>query len=172
MRERKRLRLKGYDYSSEGRYFLTLCVAHRDACFGRIQDGEVILSPYGQIVREQWEWLFSRYPHVIRDAYIIMPDHVHGILEIRHQCRKRSQPFPTGNLIDTLDSMDNRIKPLPQIIGAFKTTSSKRIHQAGYDVFRWQKSYYERIIRDEQELINVRQYIVNNPKRYNVYKPI
>lgn len=170
MRDRKRLRLEDYDYSLEGRYFLTLCVAHRVACFGRIQDGEVVLNRYGQIVQEQWEWLFSQYPHVIRDTYIIMPDHIHCILGIRHQWREGSRPFHTGYLIKTFDSMDHNIKPLPQIVGAFKTTTSKRIHQAGYDVFRWQKSYYERIIRDEQELVNVRQYIVNNPKTYGLLK--
>jgi REP element-mobilizing transposase RayT len=152
---RKKMRLAGYDYTTPGAYFVTICVKGKRNSLGSIvaSDGSVCpkiaLNDYGKIVETQWKWLFGNYKHISMDEYVIMPDHFHGIILIVGNGRDRSQ----------------HVKPLPQIIGAFKTTSSKFIHSAGGLSFQWQKSYYDRIIRDEREMQNIRQYVRNNPLR-------
>ena len=180
--ERKPMRLTGYDYSTNGAYFVTICIKNGICNFGNIaiSDGsyhpEIILNEYGKIIETQWRWLFDRYSYISIDDYAVMPDHFHGIIHFSagngnvsvgngrdrslRQCDRSLQPSQCDR---SLCVQKERIKPLPQIIGAFKTTSSKLIHSAGCLPFQWQKSYYDRVIRDEQELQNVRQYIRSNP---------
>jgi REP element-mobilizing transposase RayT len=173
--ERKPMRLTGYDYSTNGAYFVTICIKNGICNFGNvvISDGlyhpEIVLNEYGKIIETQWKWLFDRYMHISMDDYVIMPDHFHGIIHFSAgndtasvgNGRDRSLQSPQCDR--SLYIQKERIKPLPQIIGAFKTTSSKLIHSAGCLPFKWQKSYYDRVIRDELELQNVRQYIRSNP---------
>ena len=117
---------------------------------GEIVDGKMKLNRYGEIVEQQRLWLEKQYPYVLYDEWAIMPNHVHGIVQI---CRERSRPFPTI-----------KIKSLSEIIGAFKTTSSKMIHLNGCKFFKWQKSFYDQIIRDRESLEKIRWYVENNPK--------
>jgi putative transposase len=143
MRNRKANRMKGYDYSNTGMYFVTICVRNRfenHNIFGEIVDGKMRCNECGKIVLRQWVWLSKQYPYVQLNEFVIMPDHFHGIIGIMQ-----------------------KTKPLDQLIGAFKTTSSKMIHQGGNPDFRWQKSYYDRIIRNGRELFFIREYIRKNP---------
>jgi len=157
MKNRKSLRLKGYDYSKPGYYFVTIRSGNKNYPFCNIVDGEVILNEIGMIIEKQWKWLFDKYDHVLIDEYVIMPDHFHAILRI-----------VSGNAGDGLDRplRCQKRRPLSQLIGAFKTTSSKRIHLAGYKDFKWYRSFNDRILR-EHELNIKREYIGLNPKRYN-----
>jgi len=153
---RKLNRLHGYDYSEYGYYFVTICTKNREKFFGKIQGSETVLNEYGKIVEKQWLWLAQQYRYIQLDKYIIMPNHMHGILIIR---RDRSRPVPTITIVHT------KTKSLSQLIGAFKTTSSKIIRLNGLTEFFWQRSFYDHIIHDEKSLFNIREYIQNNPLR-------
>jgi REP element-mobilizing transposase RayT len=151
---RKLNRLKEYDYSNGGYYFITICTADRDHYLGRIDKEIMIKNDFGNIVEKQWLWLHQNYQYVELDYYVVMPNHFHGII-----------------IIDpSLITSDIKIKSLSELIGAFKTTSSKIIHSTGLEVFCWQKSFYDRIIRNEKELLKIRQYIHNNPLKWEIEK--
>ncbi len=169
---RRSIRLRDYDYSQAGAYFVTICVLQRECIFGEIVDGEMIMNEMGRIVLATWTDLPNHYKHIILDEYMVMPNHVHGIIDI------------IGAGLDAvgpgLDMVGAGLKPaptekqhaLPEIIRRFKTFSSRRIN-----VFRnkpgcsvWQRNYYERIIRNENELSRAREYVVNNPLKWELDK--
>jgi len=140
-----------FDYSNEGYYFVTICVKDKTEWFGEIKDGRMMLNEYGKIVKNRWVWLPKQYFYIQLDEFVVMSNHFHGILSIVGNGRDRSV---------------HKIKSLFELIGAFKTTSSKLIHRAGLLEFQWQKSFYDHIIRNEQDLTRVREYIVNNPLKW------
>ncbi len=167
---RRSIRLKGYDYSRSGYYFVTMCTHNRECLFGEIINGEMALNEYGGIVSESWKWLGVQYDHVELDAWTIMPNHMHGIIVINndghgHDCRGDSQSDCRGGS-RTAPTCAN--KPGGRLIGACKTVSTKHINHIrntpGLPV--WQRNYYEHIIRDEKSLENIRNYIINNPARW------
>ncbi len=151
-------RLKNFDYSSNRKYFITICVKNRQCCFGDVVDFEMKLNQWGMIVKKQWLWISQQYPYVLSDEYIIMPNHFHGIIGINNG-------YHVGTGRD-LSLHTLKIKSLPEIIGAFKTTSSKIIHQHGFYDFQWQRSYYDHIIRTDRALNKIRLYIQNNPAKW------
>ena len=152
---RRSIRLQNYDYSSEGAYFVTMCTKNRECLFGEIVNGEMVLSEYGKIVEQCWFNLPNHYDNIELDAYVIMPDHFHGIIFIR--------------AIHELPQQQRRKMLLPKIIGRFKMNSAKQINQIrntpGVSV--WQRDYFEHIIRDVKSLENIRNYIVQNPSKWN-----
>ncbi len=160
LHNRKRLRLPGFNYSSQRYYFFTIVVKNHYSSFGIIKDKCVHLSANGIIVREQWHWLGSRYPYIDLTAFVIMPDHVHGIIYINAGYYNKYCD------VNGRDHSQQKIKPLPELIGAFKTTISKRIHMAGDLKFCWQNSYHERIIRNMIELDRIKKYIDSNPEHW------
>ena len=159
---RRSIRLTGYDYSQAGAYFVTLVVRDRSSLFGGVVDGAVQLNDAGRLVRDSWEWLAERYPYVTLDEYVVMPNHLHGIIAITNQCRGGSR---------TAQTLARR-QPLGRMIGAFKTVSTKRLNLARKTPGRpiWQRNYYERVIRNDEELTAIREYIVNNPVRWELDK--
>ncbi len=120
--ERKPNRLGNYNYASDGFYFVTICVQDRKEYFGEIKNQKMVLNKYGNVVQDQWLWFAKQYQYVKLYEYIVMPDHVHGILQIENQISPRVDEieyFPPE-----LESNDTiKIKPLSELIGAFKTTS-------------------------------------------------
>ena len=160
LQERKLNRLTGFDYSTGGYYFVTICTKNRINYFGNIVDGQMILNTYGQIVEHQWIWLQKQYKYVELDEYVIMPNHIHGIVII-DPIVGNSRDCSLRNGHDH-SLQKNKIKPLPELIGAFKTTSSKLIHKTGLKYFQWQKSFYDHIVRNEISLFKIRKYIRNN----------
>ena len=149
------IRLKEYDYSSAGWYFVTICAHKRECVFGHVSKGDVVLSQIGRIVMESWEWLPQQYPYVDLDEWVIMPNHLHGIIIINDNRRKGgSRTAPTVN-----------VKPLGGLIGAFKTVSTKRVRQefGSYTGPLWQRGYYEHVIRNDADLLRIHQYIYGNP---------
>ena len=162
MRGRKLQRLPGYDYSRSGYYYVTIKVKKSDCPLARIENNKIILYDIGKVIDQQWLWLSKQYKYINLDEYIIMPDHFHGIIEINDNI--------VGNGRDR-SLREFKIKPLPEIIGAFKTTSSKKIHELGYGHFKWQKSFYDRIMR-KCELNIKREYIKNNPMNYNKHRSL
>ena len=165
MRERKRTRLIGFDYTTVGAYFITAVVKDRGCIFGDIKDGRCSLNLYGQIVADQWHWLHNQYRYLTVDEFIVMPNHVHGIVNITNVGNGRAGNACVRN---GRDHSLQKIKSLSELAGAFKTTSSKCIHQSGLSSFQWQKSFYERIIRNDVELMRIREYIQTNPLRWEL----
>jgi REP element-mobilizing transposase RayT len=156
---RRSIRLKDYDYSQSGAYFVTICSWSRECLFGEIIDGNMQLEEFGQIIQENWIWLSHQYKYVHLDEWSVMPNHLHGIIVINDDGRGGSRTAPT-NII--------KRKSLGRLIGAFKTVSTKQINlirnTPGEPV--WQRNYYERIIRNEDELNHIREYIINNPSQW------
>ncbi len=154
---RRSIRRKSYDYSQNGAYFVTLCSWNREMVFGDIINEEIHLNEYGKIIESSWSWLGSQYPYLESLEYVIMPNHLHGIL-LFDRSLGSSRTAPT-----------ERIKPLGRIPGAFKTRSTKLANEfrqtPGAPI--WQRNYYERIIRNESELNGISEYIVSNPANWN-----
>jgi REP element-mobilizing transposase RayT len=148
---RHSIRLPHYDYSQNGAYFVTLVCRNREPLFEN--------ERYKAIVEEAWQWLDTQYVYVNLDKSIVMPNHLHGIILI-YDHEGGSRAAPTDAIIH---------KPLGQLIGAFKTLSTKHINALrstpGAPV--WQRNYYEHIIRGEDELDRVREYIANNPLHWD-----
>jgi REP element-mobilizing transposase RayT len=171
---RHSIRLKGYDYARAGAYFVTIVTWHREMLFGDVIDGEMVLNDFGQIVSEKWQWLETQYPYIELGAWIVMPNHFHGILVIHDVGRggSRSAHVDDGTAVNRGDS---RIAPTPikrkllgGLIGAFKTVSTKQINLLRYVEGQvvWQRNYYEHIIRNEREMNRISRYIESNPSRW------
>lgn len=161
---RKNIRLKDYDYSIPGAYFVTIMVNNREQLFGNISNELFVLNWKSQIVIESWKQLEINYPYVVLDEYCLMPDHFHGIIFILNKV----QPSTLTTVISVKETIP-KIKPLGQLIGAFKTISTKQINISrntpGETV--WQRNYYDRVIRKETELGHIRTYIMENPSRWS-----
>ena len=161
---RRSIRLKEFDYSSAGAYYITLCSFNRENIFGELENGRVFLNEYGEIAREEWGKTAEIRRGIELDEFVIMPNHMHGILWIEGRGTKHRAPTieqfgkPTSNTI-------------PTIIRGFKSSVTKRINTKRADfnlplMTVWQRNYFEHVIRDERDLFNVRQYIQNNPKNW------
>ena len=187
---RRSIRLQGYDYSQNGAYYVTLCTQNRECLFGEIVKGEMILNEYGKIVEQCWNNLSNHYDNIELDAYVIMPNHFHGIILITdtvdnvgaihelplHELPLHESPIHESPIQSPIQSPQQRRKMLlPKIIGRFKMNSAKQINlmrnTPGISV--WQRNYYEHIIRNNKSLENIRNYIINNPSEwyYDDYNP-
>jgi putative transposase len=170
LHHRRSLRLKGYDYRSVGAYAVTICVHGRECLLGRVVEGEVELSDLGRAAAAAWTWLEERYPYVSLDAWVVMPNHLHGIIVIHDDMRRGgSRTAPTTGTNPSQDT-GTKQKPLGRLIGAFKTVSTKRINQLRDTPGSrfWQRNYYEKIIRNERQLEALRRYIIDNPQQWAV----
>jgi len=148
-------------------YFVTTCVKNKVQYFGEIRQGEMIHNPFGLIAVEQWNWILKKYPYLISHAFVVMPDHIHAVLEINRQ--RIDDGVGTGRDL-SLQNKLLKIKPLSQIIGAYKTTVSKKIHLAGGLDFVWQRSFFDRIIRNKFEYQRVIEYIHSNPANWSEHE--
>ena len=155
------LRLPWWDYSQAGWYFVTICTKDRQCVLGEIVEGSVVLTPGGQIVEEEWRRATTVRQHVELDEFVIMPNHLHGILVINEGQKKTSHR-------DVSTKTSLRSQSLGAIIGQFKSVCTKRIRGQGFPQFGWQRRFYEHIIRDERSLGNIRQYIVDNPAKWEL----
>lgn len=188
MKNRKRNRMLGYDYSQNNLYFVTICVQDRRCCFGAIVGTGPDLSvhdensendknmahsensahngncyenaicqimernQYGTIAHDRLEWLEHQYEYVLLHSYIVMPNHIHAIIEIDS---------------DTVSEQSIKIKSLSELVGAYETTSSKQIHLAGLSGFAWQRSFHDHIIRNDASYERISNYIETNQERWN-----
>jgi REP element-mobilizing transposase RayT len=155
---RRSVRLKEYDYSQAGAYFVTI-VAHQRAClFGKIMDRGMKLNNIGEIIANTWKWLADQYPYVEPLHGVVMPNHFHGLLMIHDDGRGGSRSAPTGT----------KRKPLGRLIGAFKTVSTKQINllRQTEGAVVWQRNYYEHIVRNEKEMDHIWKYIEANPSMW------
>jgi REP element-mobilizing transposase RayT len=171
---RRSIRLPGHDYASAGAYFVTLLVHHREPLFGTLANGDVHLTAWGSLARSEWQRLPARFAGIQIDTYIIMPDHMHAILWITDaatqslsgarllQPFKADAPSPASPLPASV-----KVSSLGTVVGAYKATTARLINalrrSPGAPV--WQRNYFERIIRDEEELARITDYILANPTR-------
>ncbi|HEY0521753.1 MAG TPA: transposase [Stellaceae bacterium] len=146
MHTQRRLRLKEYDYSAPGAYFVTVCVTGRRCLLGTVVDGRMVVNDIGIMVERQWLDLPARFPALSLDAYVVMPNHLHGIVVIE-----------LGG------------PSLVSAVGAFKSLSS-RLFQIASDQKHplWQRSFHDHALRNEQALAALREYIVNNPAKWHL----
>ncbi|KPL19229.1 MAG: transposase [candidate division Zixibacteria bacterium SM23_81] len=162
--QRRSIRLRNYDYSQAGYYYVTICTQDRICLFGRVREGHVCLNRLGLLVKRYWRWLPLRYSYVKLDKWVIMPNHLHGIVVIADEnvCRGGSRTAPTAVV--------PRRKALGRLIGAFKTASTKEINKIIKTPGRpiWQRNFYDHVIRSETELRLIREYIVNNPLKWEL----
>ncbi len=188
----KSARLKNYDYSQNGMYFVTICTKNREDYFGEIKDGEIILNEIGKVVDQFWREIPKHFLFVKLDEFVIMPNHIHGNLEIIQDDNMETRFIATKkddisrdamNHVSTEDSIEgvtNKNNPIPtlcslsNIIRWYKGRCSFEIRKhTNSNVFAWQPRFYDHIIRNEIELNKIREYIINNPKnweeeRYNI----
>lgn len=158
---RRSIRLKGFDYSQEGAYFVTVVTQDRACVFGEIVDGKMELNEPGRMVQTVWDELPNHYPGVEADAFVVMPNHVHGIIMVGAQFIAPSDGFDVTN-----QGVMNHAPTLGNIVRAYKAASTRLIRQAGAPDFAWQRNYYEHVVRDEKSLNRIRQYILDNPIRW------
>jgi putative transposase len=158
---RRSIRLRGYDYSLAGIYFFTICVQDRECLLGRVEASEMHLSLAGQMVLATWSGLPARWPQIELDTFCIMPNHIHGIIFIQDNA-------PAGATLVAF----------PTVLGVFKSITThqytKGVKEQNWPSFRgrlWQRNYYERIIRDEDELNRARIYIADNPAKWDADDP-
>jgi putative transposase len=164
---RRSPRLKDYDYSQDGAYFVTMCTQNRLTLFGEVGGETMQLNTWGQLVQLCWDNLSDHYPHIELDAFVVMPNHVHGIIVMNDLSgsvmREGLRPSPT----DTFEKP--KLQRLTEIVRAFKSFSVRRINEGrntpGTAI--WQRSFHDHIIRSERELNILREYTYTNPAKWN-----
>lgn len=186
---RRSIRLKGYDYSKQGIYFITICCHHRKCWFGIIENEKMILNEYGQIAYNEWDELPKRFSNIDLGEFVIMPNHMHGIIVIHSPGTTISGPgapvfngpgasdfIGSGASPDPTDQTGPMIPNNPTIgdmVGAYKSLAAveclKIFKPNNIDQMMgklWQRNYYEHIVRDEQSFNRISEYIKNNPKNW------
>jgi REP element-mobilizing transposase RayT len=178
---RRSIRLKGYDYSQAGLYFITICVQNRACLFGEIINGEMILNDAGVMVEKWYFELENKYPDINCHEMVVMPNHFHCIVENvgadLRVCPDKNDGNATndGDVINDGDVEGEHIgSPLHRVVQWFKTMSTNEyirgVKNLGWQPFNgklWQRNYYEHIIRNEQSYKNISAYIINNPAKWN-----
>jgi len=179
-------RLHHYDYASDGWYFITICTHGREHMFGNIITGNMQLNAYGTIVQNCWYDLVNHYRNLQLDAFVIMPNHIHGIMIIDNSknigggidgamVETGLKPVST---VTTTDVTRSNIPPIKsqsphglfEFVRALKTFSSRRMNEMDNTAgkTRWQSRFHDHIIRNEHELIRIQQYICNNPTSWDI----
>lgn len=190
--KRKSIRLPGYDYSFPGAYFITITTFQRQNLFGLVNQGSMVLNLAGEIVRREWKRSAEIRKEIFLDEFVVMPNHIHAIVWILEsdvdrglQSERQEEVLildfnlPKNRLIeklpisptayvemtDTSIATGPRKKSVGALIAGFKSACTVRVNQLDQRTGRklWQRNYYERIIRDQNELDNIRQYILENP---------
>ena len=193
---RKSIRLKGYDYSQAGLYFITICVQDRKCLFGEILDGVMVLNDAGKMADNEWGKIPERFTNVQLHEYIVMPNHFHAIMEIvgatlvvaQNVVAQNTPANPVQNDVVAPDNETvaddekgqpqgiaptTKPKTVGDIVGAFQSIATveyiRGVKQLGWQPFNgklWQRNYYEHIIRDEKSYQRISEYIINNPKNW------
>ena len=185
--QRKSIRLKNYDYSTNGFYYITVCTQNRECLLGEVVSGNMEFNGAGEMIKNIWGSLPNYYP-VELDAFQIMPNHVHFIIQMGRATMRattrvaRTTPVGAGFMPardgDPMPARDDRAttrvaRTLGEIVGGFKSISTveyiKNVKNCGWKPFDkrlWQRNYYEHIVRSEDDLDRIRCYIENNPKMW------
>ena len=183
--QRKLNRFSDYDYNLPGYYFITICTQNKLEYFGQVENQKMILNQYGKIAGKFWADIPKHYQNVAINEFIIMPNHIHGIIEIKNNNVIGAINVGTGHCPVQGAGLNNRTGhcPVPtraneknyglisKIINSYKNVVIKQIRQQFNDYeFQWQRSFYDHVILDDEGLYNIREYIINNPIVYKINK--
>ena len=161
--KRKSIRIEKFDYSQNGLYFITICTKSREFVFGEIINGKMILSENGEIARVCWNEIPQHFSQALLHEFVIMPDHVHGIIEINTAPVGANHHLPVNhNLPVNYNVQRGTSQTIGSIVRGFKIGVTKQI---GFSP--WQRNYYEHIIRSELEYLRITNYIIENPLKWN-----
>ena len=155
----KSTRLPNYDYSSNGAYYVTICTKGRECILGEIINGKMVLSKIGGIVEKFWLEISNHYKNVELDQYVLMPNHLHGILIIESVTRNVETPqwgVSTGHIPNPHHKPQWKPNSLGSIICQFKSICTKQIRTMGFHNFAWQTGFHESIVRNEKHLYAIR----------------
>jgi len=155
---RRSIRLKDYDYSQIGAYFVTIGTYNKDCVLGKMNNTEVQLSSVGKIAIKFWLEIPKHFDHVQLDEFVLMPNHIHGIIIIREVGVQNFEPLQKRNRFQKITP-----RSIGSIIRAYKSSVKHWCKENDYESFKWQRNYYEHVIRNEDDLRRIREYIVNNP---------
>ena len=171
---RRSIRLPGYDYSQPGAYFVTICTRGRECVLGEVRSGEMVHSPMGLVLVEEWTRSASIRREIALDTFVVMPNHLHGIVFILEDASpagvvgahgRAPLPMPSSTDLNARGIADRKPRCLGSFIAGYKAAVTKRINElrgtSGAGV--WQRNYYEHVIRDEEDLRRIREYIAHNP---------
>jgi len=158
---RRSVRLRGFDYRAKGAYFITICTRNRECLLGSVVSDNIVLSPIGEVVAAAWHAIPRHFPTVELGAFIVMPNHVHGILVLRDVGAKHASPLhlpPRGTSPGSLAA----------ILQSFKSAASRGVNQQQGTPGRklWQRGFYDHVIRDDEELNRLRRCIEDNLLRW------
>jgi len=176
---RKSIRLEEFDYANPWWYYVTICIDNHRSVFGDVKNGRMTLNNYGNIVKDEWLKTPAIRKNIDLDYYVIMPNHIHGIIiierrgelnspqekevedsSLQNEKEGRMQYAPTEN------KFKSPAQTLGSIIRGFKSAVTRQIRISGLIDFKWQRNYYEHIIRNERDLYNIRRYIELNPLKW------
>lgn len=181
-KERKHIRLRNYDYSSDGLYFITICTKDRENFFGEIQNEQMILNEPGKIAEEYLNEIPNHFSQVEMDEFIVMPNHVHCILILdkphvgtQHVVSPSDNDAPVGTShvmsLQPQPQYNQFSKPIPGsvsvIIQQFKSSVKRWCNKNGHEYFQWQSRFHDHIIRDAESYERIKNYIINNPTNWN-----
>jgi REP-associated tyrosine transposase len=156
---RQSVRLKGYDYTQPGWYFVTVCTHGKRFLFGDVSDGQMLRNGLGDVAQVEWFRSAKLRDDVLTDAFIVMPNHIHGVLARRGTARRAPTVERFGQPV---------VGSLPTLVRAYKAAVTRNVNlirnTAGEAV--WQRNYYEHVIRNDRDLNRVREYICRNPERW------
>ncbi len=171
---RRSIRLRDYDYSTAGAYFITACAHDRSSLFGNIVDSAMQLNSIGQMVRQCWNDIPAHFPHVELDSVVVMPNHIHGILCIVDSTAgaKKNSPLhpPTHSPQQTpyTQPANGTSRTIGSVIRGFKIGVTNWVRKNTTISNVWQRNYWEHIVRSEQELKRIQRYIQNNPAQWEL----
>jgi REP element-mobilizing transposase RayT len=167
-------RLQDWDYAAPGAYFVTMCTQRKRPFFGEIIDDAVRLSPIGQIAEQEWRRTETLRPNLSLDEFIIMPNHLHGIIVLSEGVEtfcKTSLQRPESHAHDkTMSAISPRAGSLGVIIRSYKGAVTRWARANGYPHFAWQRGYHDHIVRDQRDLDRIRRYIRQNPLKWALDK--
>jgi REP element-mobilizing transposase RayT len=176
---RRSIRLKGFDFSQRGTYFITLNCIDRKHLFGKISDAKMHLNPWGTIAHNCWLEIPQNFPNVKLHAFVIMPDHTHGLLEITDDSYKFSRNTKVqkpeescfyapiwGNKNWKVAGFESPVKTIGSIIRSYKIGVTKGVRKENPNAIVWQRDYYAHIVLDEKAFQNITRYIDENPLKW------
>ncbi len=169
------IRLRGYNYSQAGAYFVTICTRNRQCLFGEIVDGVMQLNNVGEIVKSVWVGLPNHFPDIALDAFVVMPNHIHGIINRGEASADENRSTVSNTKRANASPLQSSYPPhgtypgsLGAIVQNFKSVSTRKINHLKKipEMPVWQRNYYEHVIRNEKSLNSIRRYISENPQRW------
>lgn len=163
--QRRSVRLPGYNYAGHGAYFVTICTENHKCLFGKIAEDKIMLNTIGMIVESCWSKIPSHFSDVELDQFIVMPNHLHGIIFITADKTGTACRAPTDPASRNMRFGCPAAASLPTIIGSFKSAVSRTLNQTVKRTSKsiWQRGYFEHVIRNNESLDKIRKYIIDNP---------